>query len=290
MQKFLGAGLWMAWVWAFAAVAGETSIPVEKNLRAGFSKVDITPYDIGRKLDPEEIEAGALNQPFVSGCSGNQCYLDYKYLREEPSTHAVFEKPAFQSAFGPIFIGGFAPYYPVPFYHNRWAQGVHDPIWARAVAIEGEGGKTVILISTDLPGLTWKHINPVRREIQKVFHIPAGNIIITSTHDHAGPDAAGYWVSLLPGHHYEYTHALRAWMLDAAVKAIRAMEPAKVRTLTTTHIACYNPRTRELKKDPDCRLSPLSTLSADENGVTMGTVDPLFDPPVFGEWIFDNLS
>jgi hypothetical protein len=269
MQKFLGMGLWVFGVGCFAMSAGAQSSPpwpVEKNLKVGFSKVDITPYDIGRRLDPDQVESESQNNPYASGCSGNQCYRDYRYLIEGPRTHAVFERPAFQSAFGPIFIGGYAPYYPIPFYHNRWAQGIHDPIWARAVAIEGEDGKTVILMSTDLPGLTWKHINPVRREIEKVFHIPMSNIIITSTHNHAGPDAAGYWTSTLPGHLYEYTHALRAWMLDAAVQAIRSMEPAKVRTITTTHIACYDPNTREFKKDPDCRLPPTTTDHADSSG------------------------
>lgn len=179
-----------------------------------------------------------------------------------PNLRVGFSKvditPDFQR-FGPIHLGGFAPYYPVPFKKNRWAVGIHDPIWARAIAIQGEGEKTVILISADLPGLAWKYINPVRREIERVFHIPQANVIIASTHNHAGPDAIGYWSTTLPGHNKEYTTQLKQWLFSAAARAIQNLEPADMTTLTTSHYACYDPKTRELKKDPYCNIPANST-------------------------------
>lgn len=158
-----------------------------------------------------------------------------------------------------INLGGFNPFYPVPFIGNRLAQGVHDPVWARAIAIEGSNGVRTVLISADLPGLVWKHINPVRRQIEKVYGIPVSNIVIASTHDHAAPDAAGYWSTALPGHGKAYTDRLRVWLFNAAAAAIRAMEPAKMKTIATRHIACYNSKTREWKKDPDCNIPMNST-------------------------------
>lgn len=171
-----------------------------------------------------------------------------------------------------IHLGGFAPYYPIPFKKNRWSAGVHDPIWARGIAIEGENRKTVILISTDLPGLGWKYINPVRREIERVLHVPKENIIIASTHNHAGPDAIGFWSTTLSGHNREYTTQLKKWMLEAAEQAIRNLEPAEMTTLTTKHYACYDPKTRKLKKDPNCRIP---SSNADYEGPNSASYDQL---------------
>lgn len=158
-----------------------------------------------------------------------------------------------------ISLGGFGPFYPLPFIGNRLAQGVHDAVWARAIALEGSNGVRTVLVSADLPGLVWKHINPVRRQVEKVYGIPASNVVIASTHVHSAPDAAGYWSTALPGHNKAYTDRLRAWLFNAAAAAIRAMEPAKMKTISTRHVACYNSKTREWKKEPGCNVPMNST-------------------------------
>ncbi len=158
-----------------------------------------------------------------------------------------------------VHIAGYSPYYPIIKKWNRIAQGIHDPIWARALSIEASNGVKSIWISTDLPGLTWKHINPVRRRLSKEFGVPFSNIIIASTHDHAAPDAAGYWVVALQGHNHYYTSRLREQIYEAGKKAVLTMQPALMKLVTTTHLSCYNPRTRELKKDPYCKIAANST-------------------------------
>src|SRR5665647_1038806 len=75
---------------------------------------------------------------------------------------------------GKIHLGGYRPYWPLKG-KTRWAQGVHDPIWARAVAVQNEK-ETLVMISTDLPGLAWKYINPARRALSREFNIPYQNI------------------------------------------------------------------------------------------------------------------
>lgn len=158
-----------------------------------------------------------------------------------------------------VHLAGYSPYYPLINKWNRIAEGIHDPIWARSIAIQATNGAKLVWMSTDLPGLTWKHINPVRRRIEKDFGIPFNNIIITSTHNHAAPDAAGYWVVALKGHNHEFTMKLREQMYQSAKTAIESMVPAKMKMITTTHLSCYNPRTKELKRDPDCKIAPNST-------------------------------
>lgn len=158
--------------------------------------------------------------------------------------------------FKKIQLGGFDPNYPVPkFIHkNRLATGVLDPIWARTVAIQNEAGKTLILMSTDLPGLAWKYINPVRRELSRKYNIPISNIIIASTHAHSAPDGAGYWVSFQWGHNSKYNHQLMEWMIESGSKAIESLRPAEMKIITTHHYSCLDPKTKEIKKDPECNI------------------------------------
>jgi hypothetical protein len=158
-----------------------------------------------------------------------------------------------EDCFKSMYLAGFGPYNPLnP--SNRIAEGVHDPLWARSLAIQGADGKTIVLMAVDSAGIVWKHINPVRRKIERDFGIPADRIVIHSTHAHSTPDSAGYWTTLLIDHDKGYTDILRRKMYESARDAILSMRPARMKTAATRHFACYNPRTLELKKDPDCRL------------------------------------
>lgn len=195
-------------------------------LEAGFSSVDITPYPSAQHEDPQT--------------------------------------QGYESAYGRIFIGGFGPYIPIPGREARWAAGVHDPIYARAVAVRS-GGKTLVMISTDLPGLTWKYINPVRRELSRKHGIPEENIIVASTHNHSGPDAAGYWVTFIRRHQSRYTHQLMKWVSEAGTRAIGSLQPAEMKTLTTDHFACFDRKTKEMKRPKDCRF-PLNRADYDLPG------------------------
>ena len=156
-----------------------------------------------------------------------------------------------------IHLAGFSPY--VPFRDdNRLAEGVHDPLWSRALAIEGTNGETVVLVATDLPGLGSKHTNRVRRRVERTHGIPRANVIIHSTHTHSAPDGSGYWSTLMRGHNERYTEYLRNRIYASIDQALRSLRPAAMKVATTTHVACHDPRTRQLKKEPDCRLPDIN--------------------------------
>lgn len=186
-----------------------------------------------------------------------------------------------------LHLGGFGPYYPVK-EPNRFAAGVHDPIWSRALAIQGSNGTIVVLVSNDLPGLGWKHINPVRRRIAREFKIPTSNIIITSTHAHAGPDAVGYWTTLLADHNWRYNKQLREWMYESVAQAIKNLEPALMKTVTTEHDACYDRLTFVTKRARDCKIPAFADDYKSKVGLNY---DPLLiqadkrDPMVFNRRI-----
>ena len=156
-----------------------------------------------------------------------------------------------------IHLAGFSPY--VPFRTgNRLAEGIHDPIWARALALRDAGGETLVLVAADLPGLGRKHTGRVRRRVAREHGIPESHVILHSTHTHSAPDASGYWSTLMPGHNRRYTAQLRERLYASIEAALHALRPATLTTATTTHVACRDTVTGVLKTEADCRLPAIN--------------------------------
>jgi hypothetical protein len=77
--------------------------------------------------------------------------------------------------------------YMAGFGHNRKATGVHDKLKARAVVL-AHGKEKIALVGVDLVGLFHPQIESVRRRL------PGFNyVLVTSTHNHEGPDTLGLW-------------------------------------------------------------------------------------------------
>ena len=164
-----------------------------------------------------------------------------------------------------IHLAGFSPY--VPFRDgNRLAEGVHDPIWARTLALRDAAGETLVLVAADLPGLGRKHTGPVRRSVARDHGIPESHVILHSTHTHSAPDASGYWSTLMTGHNRRYTTRLRKQLHASIEQALDALRPATLTTATTTHIACQDTRTGTLKTEDDCRLPAVNNRIDDPAG------------------------
>ena len=156
-----------------------------------------------------------------------------------------------------IHLAGFSPY--VPFRRgNRLAEGVHDPIWARTLALRDAGGETLVLVAADLPGLGRKHTGPVRRRVAREHGIPESHVILHSTHTHSAPDASGYWSTLMAGHNRRYTTQLRELLYASIEEALHALRPATLTTATTTHVACEDVVSGALKTESDCRLPAIN--------------------------------
>ena len=161
-----------------------------------------------------------------------------------------------------IHLAGFSPY--VPFRRgNRLAEGVHDPIWVRALALRDAEGETLVLVAADLPGLGRKHTGPVRRRAAREHGIPESHVILHSTHTHSAPDASGYWSTLMAGHNRRYTTWLRERIGVSIDRALDDLRPASLTTATTTHAACQDRRSGALKTEDDCRL-PAVNRDADD--------------------------
>lgn len=212
-------------------VAGPASpAPAEAQLLAGAAAVDITPA----------------------------------FCEDAAADAAVPQFDPDRDCFRWIHLAGFSPH--VPFRDgNRIAEGVHDPIWARTLALRDAAGETLVLVAADLPGLGRKHTGPVRRRVARNHGIPESHVILHSTHTHSAPDASGYWSTLMTGHNQRYTTRLREQLHASVEQALAALRPAILTTATTTHVACQDPRSGALKTVEHCRLPAVNNRMDDSS-------------------------
>jgi hypothetical protein len=80
---------------------------------------------------------------------------------------------------GAVWLAGFGK--------GRKATGVHDPIMARAVVLGAEG-KKIALVAVDVVGLFHEVAERVRGRLPGFDYV-----LVSSTHNHEGPDTLGLW-------------------------------------------------------------------------------------------------
>lgn len=123
----------------------------------------------------------------------------------------------------------------VGYYKPRFAEGVLDALEVNALALAVED-KKVVLLSVDNCGFTENVANAYRGYICEVTGLPADCVFVHATHTHTGPSTcptykedlvlvAEYEGNPLLPQYYEY---LRQKLADAAVLALKDLQPAKM--------------------------------------------------------------
>jgi hypothetical protein len=114
----------------------------------------------------------------------------------------------------PVFLAGFG--------ENRRATKVHDPIMARAVVL-ADGPDRIALVSVDVVGLFLPVVEAVRAK-QPGFKY----ILVSSTHNHEGPDTMGLWGPnpFRTGVDDEYLKRVTDGVSEAIRKAAEGLTPA----------------------------------------------------------------
>lgn len=117
-----------------------------------------------------------------------------------PSADVLAGKDLYMGAYG-------APYTRGP------AQGVHDAIYARSFAVEGNGGGIVMSI-VDLPGMGNRISRDVRKKVAELTALQESQVLVGSTHSHSAPDLMGLWGGV-PGDY-------RTWLIDQIAASMAA--------------------------------------------------------------------
>ena len=82
----------------------------------------------------------------------------------------------------PIFMAGFS--------NDRHATGVHDPLWGRGVVLES-GDTKIAMVTLDVVGYFNNEVQTIRSLVDPARGFDT--IIVSSTHNHEGPDTMGLW-------------------------------------------------------------------------------------------------
>jgi hypothetical protein len=131
---------------------------------------------------------------------------------------------------GPVYLAGFGG--------NRRATAVHDDLYARALALrltpDGGPGTTFVLVLCDLIGLLRAEVQAVEdaaRDAAAERGLDIGALVVACTHTHSGPDTLGLWGPnrFRSGLDPDYQAWLRAQIVEAALDAVAALQPARLR-------------------------------------------------------------
>ncbi len=103
---------------------------------------------------------------------------------------------------------------------NRFSQGVHDDLCARAVSFKS-GQDTLVLCSVDLVGVSRAPVLAIKREISKAKNIPQENILISAIHTHSGPRSINLFGPPVPS-----TPQMYAGIKEAILSSLSDPQPA----------------------------------------------------------------
>jgi len=159
----------------------------------------------------------------------------------------------------PVYLAGFDP--------NRRATGVHDDLWARAVAVS-DGRQKVVVVAVDLIGVFHADVLKARELLQQ--KAPGAILVVASTHDHEGPDTLGLWGKgrFSSGVDPRYLDRVRGAIVEAAAEALSRMKPGRLliaRTRTPGLI-----EDGRLPRVIDDTLVVMQAVA--EDGTTLGTI------------------
>ena len=108
------------------------------------------------------------------------------------------------------------------YYVKRVADGMLDPLYANAVALDC--GERAVMISLDNLGINQEILNIYRKKVAEATNIPYEGIFISCTHTHTAP-AAKYEVSAKVD---EYIEFLSKKVVEAAKCAVSDLKKAKM--------------------------------------------------------------
>lgn len=122
-----------------------------------------------------------------------------------------------------LYLGG----YGLPY--TRRPTGVHDPVYARAMAFVSDGSP-LLLVVLDAPGVSNRLRADIVREVVEVTGVDEARVLVGATHTHAGLDLQGVWggVSL------DYRAFVVARAADAAIRAFEERREATLRATSGT--------------------------------------------------------
>jgi len=145
---------------------------------------------------------------------------------------------------------GFGPF------RCRYSIGVRDRLWARAMAVESNGERAVV-VSCDLVGIDRKDTDRARSIVGQATGLPGKAMMVACTHTHSGPDTCERRIGW-GGYDPPYMELLPQRIARAAIRAIESLEEA---TLAHVEVPCEG---IGLNREYDKDAPPLEDVLRDD--------------------------
>ncbi len=123
----------------------------------------------------------------------------------------------------PVWIAGYG--------NGRRATGVNDDLYARALIVEGQGGR-LALVAVDVIGLFLESVQRAGKIVEALgLGLRTEDLIVASTHNHEGPDTMGLWgpSAAETGLDLAYLRFVEKRISEAVREAASEMRPAILR-------------------------------------------------------------
>jgi hypothetical protein len=127
----------------------------------------------------------------------------------------------------PMWMAGYAS-------RNKPAEGKRTDLFAKAVALEDAAGNRLVILGTDLIGLTRSISQNVAAEVTKRTGLPRDRLMLTASHTHCGPVLRENLMDMydMPADQRQlvsaYTAELQQKLIETIVRAINSLESATV--------------------------------------------------------------
>jgi hypothetical protein len=110
---------------------------------------------------------------------------------------------------------------------NLDGYAIHDPVWARALALR-QNGTTVVVVAVDVVGLFLEETTAVRKLLSP--DVDVSLLLLHATHCHESIDVVGLWGvdEVHNGVNASYMTRLRQGIAQAVTEAVKAVKPARV--------------------------------------------------------------
>jgi hypothetical protein len=118
-----------------------------------------------------------------------------------------------------VSLGGYSISCPLFGLGRRAATGIHDQLYARALALES-GGTGFVLVMIDAFGAGNRTTTAIQQQASQSLGLPAAHIFVGESHSHSAPDLVGLWSQFNAVHDADFT-AYRDFVIAKAVTAVQ---------------------------------------------------------------------
>ncbi|OIN60860.1 neutral/alkaline non-lysosomal ceramidase N-terminal domain-containing protein [Arsenicibacter rosenii] len=128
---------------------------------------------------------------------------------------------------GPLWQAGYAS-------RTHASDGKLHDLWAKALALEDENGKRLVLVTTDMLGFPKAMSDRIREQLKKTLGLDKSQIILNSSHTHSGPVLYDALQDIYPLNATEqaridaYSRKLETQITALVATAMADLEPAEL--------------------------------------------------------------